>query len=539
MTPLRDTSTVSTIRLRSNDMQNPIVESLRRQIRDHAPQAESADVGTVIDSGDGVARVAGLANIMASEMVIFAPRETGGEETYGVALNLDEDTVGCIILGEASSVVEGAEVRGTGKVLSLPMSDAYIGRVVDPLGRPLDGGAPIASDTHRALERIAPGVITRKSVHEPVETGITAVDAMIPIGRGQRELIIGDRQTGKTAIAIDAIINQKGKDLVCIYVAIGQKSSKVATLVQKLRDAGAMDHTVVIVAGASDPASLWYLAPFAGCTIGEEIMESGRDALIVYDDLSKHAWAYRQISLLLKRPPGREAYPGDIFYLHSRLLERAAKLDVSAGGGSLTALPIIETQAGDVSAYIPTNVISITDGQIYLEPDLFYKGIRPAVNVGLSVSRVGSAAQRKAMKQVAGKLRLDLAQFRELEAFAQFASELDEETRSQLERGRRLVEVLKQGQYAPRATVDQVAYVFAGTQGLLDEIPVERVADWISGFRSFFHDVHSELVQEIEKTWALDDEVRQRLTDVLGEYNRNFLSVSEQPIPSETQQAGS
>lgn len=511
-------------------MPDHIVETLRKQIAEFTPTTDMESVGTVIDVGDGIARVAGLPNVMSSEMVEFIARGAsnpanaglGGESVTGVALNLDEDMIGCVILGDAIAVREGDLVRGTGKILSIPAGPEFIGRVVDPLGRPIDGRGPIAASGTMPMERVAPGVITRESVRRPVETGITAIDAMIPIGRGQRELIIGDRQTGKTAIAIDAIINQKGKELVCIYVAIGQKESKIAKLVAKLQEAGAMEHTIVVVAGASAPAALWYLAPFAGCAIGEWFMEQGKDALIVYDDLSKHAWAYRQISLLLKRPPGREAYPGDIFYLHSRLLERAAKMSKEQGGGSLTALPIIETQSGDVSAYIPTNVISITDGQIYLEPDLFYKGVRPAVNVGLSVSRVGSAAQRKAMKRVSGKLRLELAQFRELEAFAQFASELDEQTRNQIDRGRRLVEILKQGQYEPRMMVDQIACVFAGTQGLLDEVPTDRAQEWIKGFRTFFHDVHGTLVADIEKTWELGQETEVKLRAVIEEFNRSL-----------------
>jgi len=510
-------------------MRDHIVERIRRQIEEFAPAATAEEIGTVIEVGDGIARVAGLPNVMASEMVSFMPSETttatGGaqrEPTTGVAFNLDEDAIGCIILGDAGAIREGDRVRGTGYVLSMPVGAAFVGRVIDPLGNPLDGRGPIATTERLPMERVAPGVITRESVRQPVATGITAIDAMIPIGRGQRELIIGDRQTGKTAIAIDTIINQTGGDLTCIYVAIGQKESKVARTVARLKESGAMDHTIVVVAGASSPAALWYLAPFAGCALGEWFMAKGKDALIVYDDLSKHAWSYRQIALLLKRPPGREAYPGDIFYLHSRLLERAAKLNKENGGGSLTALPIIETQAGDVSAYIPTNVISITDGQIYLEPDLFYKGVRPAVNVGLSVSRVGSAAQRKAMKKVAGKLRLELAQFRELEAFAQFASELDEATRQQIERGRRLVEVLKQGQYEPRRFSEQVAYVFAGTQGLLDKIPVERMPEWLGGFKTFFHDVHAEVSDTIEKVGDLDAETETKLRAAIEEFNRGF-----------------
>jgi F-type H+-transporting ATPase subunit alpha len=534
-------------------MKDHFVQQLKRQIEGFSPTATAEEIGTVLDVGDGIARVAGLPNAMASEMVEFVVERHGGTASQpvssvgvvgrrtmpshdtsrdaldrtttpitGVALNLDEDMVGVVILGDATAVREGGRVRGTGQVLSMPVGPAFVGRVVDPLGNPLDGRGPVACVSRMPVERVAPGVITREGVRQSVETGITAIDAMIPIGRGQRELIIGDRQTGKTALAVDTIINQRGRDLTCIYVAIGQKESKVAKLVAKLKDAGAMDHTVVVVAGASSPAAAWYLAPFAGCALGEWFMGEGRDALIVYDDLSKHAWAYRQVALLLKRPPGREAYPGDIFYLHSRLLERAAKLNKDHGGGSLTALPIIETQAGDVSAYIPTNVISITDGQIYLEPDLFYKGVRPAVNVGLSVSRVGSAAQRKAMKKVSGKLRLELAQFRELEAFAQFASELDETTRKQIDRGRRLVEILKQGLYDPRPLADQVALVFAGTQGLLDKVPAERVQEWVVQFRKFLHDVHAELVAAITKTGDLDQDTEMKLRVAIEEFNRTM-----------------
>lgn len=512
-------------------MSTSIIEQLKREIAGVTTTATAEDVGIVMDVGDGVARVSGLTGVMASEMVAFEPHTLAGDttqrqsaSTIGIALNLEADSVGCVLLGDTSAVREGDRVRGTGQILSMPVGVAFVGRVVDPLGNPLDGKGGIAHVERLPMDSVAPGVITRQSVYQPVETGITAIDAMIPVGRGQRELIIGDRQTGKTALAIDAMVNQKGKELTCIYVAIGQKESKVAKLVAKLTQEGAMDHTIVVVAGASSPAALWYLAPFAGCALGEWFMAQGKDALVVYDDLSKHAWAYRQISLLLKRPPGREAYPGDIFYLHSRLLERAAKLNAEHGGGSLTALPIIETQAGDVSAYIPTNVISITDGQIYLEPDLFYKGVRPAVNVGLSVSRVGSAAQRKAMKKVAGKLRLELAQFRELEAFAQFASELDETTRQQIERGRRLVEILKQGQYEPRPLPLQVAYVFAGTQGLCDSIPVERMREWLTKFSTFFHDVHAAEWDTIAQSGELLDETAATLKEIVEEFNRGFIA---------------
>ncbi|MDO8425764.1 MAG: F0F1 ATP synthase subunit alpha [bacterium] len=505
-------------------MGNQLVEQLKQRIAEFSPAATTEDVGTVMEVGDGVARVSDLRNVMAAEMVAITVAASS-EPVMGVALNLSDDAVGVVLLGDTAAVREGDRVRGTGTILSIPVGGAYVGRVVDPLGNPIDGKGPIAADGRLPMDRVAPGVITRKSVHQPVETGITAIDAMIPVGRGQRELIIGDRQTGKTAIAMDAIVNQKGKGLTCIYVAIGQKESKVAKLVAQLEAAGAMEHTIVVVAGASDPAALWYLAPFAGCALGEWFMQQGKDALVVYDDLSKHAWAYRQISLLLKRPPGREAYPGDVFYLHSRLLERAAKLNDEHGGGSLTALPIIETQAGDVSAYIPTNVISITDGQIYLEPDLFYKGVRPAVNVGLSVSRVGSAAQKKAMKKVAGKLRLELAQFRELEAFAQFASELDAKTRAQLERGQRLVEMLKQGQYSPRPLPLQVAYVYAGTQGYVDRVPLEHMETWKERLATFFRDAHAPLWKTIDETGGFDEAIEAGLKTMLQEFQQQFDSA--------------
>src|SRR5438876_7272258 len=418
-----------------------ITDIIKAQIRRFEGQAESADVGTVVEVGDGIARVHGLAGCMASELLDF------GHDVFGLAFNLEEDTVSASVLGEYQEIKEGDEVRTTGRIASVPVGEALVGRVVDPLGRPIDGKGSIATKETRRIDVVAPRVITRKNVDTPVQTGIKAIDSMTAIGRGQRELIIGDRQTGKTAIAIDTIINQKGKDLTCIYVAIGQKESSVAKIVATLEQHGALDHTIVVVAGAADPATLQYIAPFAGCAMGEYFRDRGKDALIVYDDLTKHAWAYRQVSLLVRRPPGREAYPGDVFYLHSRLLERAARMNDENGGGSLTALPIIETQANDISAYIPTNVISITDGQIYLETDLFHAGIRPATNIGLSVSRVGSSAQTRAMRQVAGSLRLDLAQFRELAAFAQFASDLDKATKSSIDRGRRLTEVLKQSQY--------------------------------------------------------------------------------------------
>src|SRR5512132_3141629 len=425
------------------DLIKQITSDLQRQIEGFEPELNISDIGTVVEAGDGIARVHGLANVKAQELVQFA------NGVMGTAFNLEKDSVGVIIMGEYSGIVEGMIVRGTGRIASVPVGDAMIGRVVNALGEPIDGKGPIASTGFRPIERIAPGVVQRQDVDTPVQTGIKSIDAMIPVGRGQRELIIGDRQTGKSALAIDTIINQKGKDLICIYVAIGQKLAQVAQVVAILERFGAMQHTVVVAASASDSAAMQYIAPYAGCSIGEEFMEQGRDALIVYDDLSKHAWAYRQVSLLLRRPPGREAYPGDVFYLHSRLLERAARLADENGGGSLTALPVIETQAGDVSAYIPTNVISITDGQIYLESDLFNPNVRPAINVGISVSRVGGSAQIKAMRQISGTLRLDMAQFRELAAFAQFGSDLDKVSLQQLNRGRHLVEILKQGQYQP------------------------------------------------------------------------------------------
>ena len=489
-----------------------ILKELKSHIADTDGGVSVDEIGTVIEVGDGVARMSGLTKCQAAEMLEF---ETKEGTVVGVVLNLEEDTVGAVILGEAESIREGDTVKRTGKILSIPVGEAYIGRVVDPLGRPMDGGGPIVTKETANIEKIAPGVMQRKSVDTPLQTGIKAIDGMIPIGRGQRELIIGDRQTGKTAIAIDTIINQKGTGVICIYVAIGQKESKIARIVQQLKEADAMDHTIVVQASASSPASLQFIAPYAGATIGEYFMEKGQDALIVYDDLSKHAWAYRQISLLLRRPPGREAYPGDVFYLHSRLLERAAKLSDEMGGGSLTALPIIETQAGDVSAYIPTNVISITDGQIYLEPDLFYKGIRPAVNVGLSVSRVGSAAQIKAMKQVAGQLRLSLAQFRELEAFAQFATDLDAQTKEQIDRGRRMVEVLKQGQYSPMLVEHQVAILFAVTKGFLDALPVEEVAEWEAKYHEVLEASHRDVLDQILKDGKLKEDTEKQLSDII------------------------
>jgi F-type H+/Na+-transporting ATPase subunit alpha len=452
----------------------------------------TASIGTVIAIQDGVARVYGLQDVKYLELVEF-PR-TG---LFGLAFNLEEETVSCPILGDYTQIREDDEVRTTGRIVEVPVGNALLGRVVNPIGQPLDERGPIVTDRHRPVERVAPGVITRQSVNTPVQTGIKAIDSMIPIGRGQRELIIGDRQTGKTAVAIDTIINQKGKDLICIYVAIGQKSSTVARTIAVLEEHGAMEYTIIVVAGAADPAPLKYLAPYAGCAIGEEFMESGRDALIVYDDLTKHAEAYRNISLIIRRPPGREAYPGDVFYLHSRLLERAARLNKNYGGGSLTALPIIETKANDVSAYIPTNLISITDGQIFLESDLFNAGQRPALNTGISVSRVGSSAQTAAMKQVASSLRLDLAQFRDLEAFAQFASDLDKATKERIDRGRHILEVLKQPQYQPVPVEKQVMIIYAATNGYLDDLPLDQVSAWESAFYRYMDTNHQALISEI------------------------------------------
>jgi len=493
-----------------------ITEQLKEQILHFEPTERPVEVGEVLEVGDGIARVSGLNNVMASELVQF---ENG---IYGIALNLEEDNVGVIIMGEYEGIHEGDIVKGTGRIISVPVGDALIGRVVNALGQPIDGKGPIKTDKFRPIERIAPNVVTRKSVDTPVQTGIKAIDSMIPIGRGQRELIIGDRQTGKTALAIDTIINQKGKDLICIYVAIGQKQAQVANVVATLEKYGAMDHTIVVVAGAAEPAALQYIAPYAGCAMGEEFMEQGREALIVYDDLSKHAQAYRQVSLLLRRPPGREAYPGDVFYLHSRLLERAAKLAPEYGGGSLTALPIIETQANDISAYIPTNVISITDGQIYLESDLFYAGIRPALNVGLSVSRVGGAAQTKAMKQVAGKLRLELAQFRELAAFAQFGSDLDAATKAQIDRGMRLQEILKQPQYQPVPLAHQVMILYAATNGFLDDVPVEKVSEWEKAFYNYMDSTHPELIQVIGTGKKMDEGTIAALEQAIKDFKQTF-----------------
>jgi len=492
-----------------------IVSVIKEQIERFGAAVTTANVGTVVEVGDGIARVHGLSEVKYNELLQFP------HDIMGLALNLEEDNVGAVILGDCTLIEEGDEVRSTGRVVEVPVGAALIGRVVDPLGRPRDGKGPVKTDKTRPVERVAPNVVLRKPVDTPVLTGIKAIDSIIPIGRGQRELIIGDRFTGKTAITMDTIIAQKGGDLTCIYVAIGQRTSKVARVVATLEKYGAMEHTIVVSADASDPAPLQYLAPYAGCAMGEEFMEQGKDALIVYDDLYKHAWAYRQLSLLLRRPPGREAYPGDIFYLHSRLLERAAKLAPEHGGGSLTALPIIETQAGDLSAYIPTNVISITDGQIYLEPDLFNAGIRPAVNVGLSVSRVGGSAQRKAMRQVAGKLRLELAQFRELQAFAQFgAADLDKASRDQLERGRRITEVLKQPQYAPMTLGKEVVILYAVTNGYLDDVPVDKVIACEEDFHRFMATSHPEIEQKINDDKEIKPETEEALKKALGEFKK-------------------
>ena len=493
-----------------------IVSVIKEEIERFGAAVTMANIGTVVEVGDGIARIHGLSAAEYNELLQFP------NDIMGLALNLEEDNVGAVILGDCSQIKEGDEVRSTGRVAEVPVGDALIGRVLDPLGRPRDGKGPIRTDKKRPVERVAPNVVLRQPVDTPVLTGIKAIDSMIPIGRGQRELIIGDRFTGKSAIPIDAIIAQKGGDLICIYVAIGQKTSRVAQVVATLENHGAMEHTIVVSADASDPAPLQYLAPYAGCAIGEEFMEQGKDALIVYDDLYKHAWAYRQLSLLLRRPPGREAYPGDIFYVHSRLLERAAKLAPEYGGGSLTALPIIETQAGDLSAYIPTNVISITDGQIYLETDLFNAGIRPAINVGLSVSRVGGSAQRKAMRQVAGRLRLELAQFHELQAFAQFGgAELDKATREQLERGKRITEVLKQPQYSPMSLGKQVMILYAVTQGYLDDVPVDEIIAREEKFHRFMGSSHPELEQKINEDMEIKPETEEALKSAILEFKKS------------------
>jgi F-type H+/Na+-transporting ATPase subunit alpha len=494
-----------------------IVSVIKQQIEQFGMSVTMTDVGTVVEVGDGIARIHGLAGCKYNELLEFPGK------IIGIALNLEEDSVSAIIMGDYSRIKEGDEVKTTGRIAEVPVGDAMIGRVVDALGRPIDGKGPIKTTRTRPIERIAPNVAIRAAVNAPVQTGLKAIDSMIPIGRGQRELIIGDRSTGKTAITLDTIINQKGQNLICIYVGIGQKASKMRQVVASLEENGAMEHTIVVSAGAAESAALQYLAPYSGCAMGEEFMEAGKDALVVYDDLSKHAWAYRQISLLLRRPPGREAYPGDVFYLHSRLLERAAKLAKEYGGGSLTALPIIETQAADLSAYIPTNVISITDGQIYLEADLFNANQRPAVNVGLSVSRVGSSAQTKAMKQVAGRLRIELSQFRALEAFAQFGgAELDKATREQIERGQRIIEILKQPAFSPMPMERQVAIIYAVTNGFLDDVPLNKVRAFETQFQAFMASSRADLLSAIATTKSLSPELEDGLKKAIGEFKRGM-----------------
>jgi len=499
---------------------NKLIEELKKELSTVEPSISERNVGRITEIGDGVARAEGLSDASYNELVKLPNEQTG------LVLSLEEDSVGIIVFGDYKSLREGDEVATTGKILSIGVGEALIGRVVDPLGNPLDGKGPIKTNTTYPIEKIAPGVISRESVNTPLQTGIAAIDAMIPIGRGQRELIIGDRGIGKTAITLDTIINQKNSGVICIYVAVGQKTSKVAQIIDTLEKYGAMDHSIVVNASASDSAALQFLAPYAGCAIGEYFMDQKKDALVIYDDLTKHAWAYRQLSLLLRRPSGREAYPGDIFYLHSRLLERAAKLNQDLGGGSLTALPIIETQAGDVSAYIPTNVISITDGQIYLEADMFNAGVRPAVNVGLSVSRVGGAAQIKAMKQVAGSLRLDLAQFRSLEAFAQFGSDLDEATRSQLERGKRLVEILKQPQYQPMEVEKQISLIWTATKGHLDDIEINKIGEFQEKFVDSVSTKGKKILEEISKEKNITEKVTADLEKFVEEFKKSFKWVS-------------
>jgi F-type H+-transporting ATPase subunit alpha len=499
-----------------------ITTLLRQEIENYEGAIDVSETGSVISVGDGIARIHGLEKVMAGELIEFP------HGVAGIAMNLEEDQVGAVLLGEATEIKEGDEVRRTGRIMSVPVGEAMIGRVVNALGKPIDDKGPIHTTQFNPIERLAPGVVDRRPVKEPLQTGIKAIDAMIPIGRGQRELIIGDRQTGKTAIALDTIINQKGGDVICIYVAIGQKRSTVAQVVKTLSDAGAMEYTIVVLASASDPAPMQYIAPYAGCAIGEYFRDSKRHALCIYDDLSKHAAAYREISLLLRRPPGREAYPGDVFYLHSRLLERAAKLNEENGDGSLTALPFIETQAGDVSAYIPTNVISITDGQIYLIADLFNSNIRPAIDVGISVSRVGGSAQIKAMRQVAGTLRLDMAQFRALAAFAQFGSDLDKASTAQLNRGKHLIEVLKQGQFQPLPVEKQILIVFAGTQGYLDDLPVEQVRKFEAELYKFVDNAHGAMLAKIAKQKTLDDALKAEIVAVIKEFKDRF--VADNPV---------
>ena len=494
-----------------------IAAVLKRQIEEFGGETTLTEVGTVVEVGDGIATIHGLSKVGFGELLEFP------SGLAGLALNLEEDLVGAAVMGPDVGVKEGDLVKATGEIARVPVGDALLGRVVNPLGEPLDGKGAVQTDGIRPIEIVAPNVVVRQSVNRPVQTGIKSIDGMIPIGRGQRELIIGDRFTGKTAIAIDTIINQKGEDLICIYVAVGQKQSKVASIQATLEEYGAMEHTVIVAANASDPAPLQYLAPYAGCAIGEEFMASGREALIIYDDLTKHAWAYRQMSLLLRRPPGREAYPGDVFYLHSRLLERAARLDDDHGGGSLTALPIIETQAGDVSAYIPTNVISITDGQIYLEADLFNSGIRPAVNAGLSVSRVGSSAQTRAMRRVAGRMRLELAQYRALASFAQFgASDLDAATRAQLERGQRLTELLKQPQYRPQSLPQQVCSMYAAVNGHMDDVPVDRVREFEERFIGYLETSKPELMSAIQEKKDIDEAIEESLKEAIASFKATF-----------------
>jgi len=497
-----------------------ISKIIREQLGDHVVDVDVAEVGSVISIGDGIARVHGVERTMAGEMLEFP------NGLFGIALNLEEESVGAVLLGSSEQVKEGDLVKRTGRIISVPVGEEMLGRVVNALGQPIDGKGPILSKQSLPIERIAPGVVDRQPVKEPLQTGLKAIDGMVPIGRGQRELIIGDRQTGKTAVAVDAIINQRGKNVICIYNAIGQKQSTVAQVVRTLEEYDAMSYTIVVAATASDPAPMLYISPYSACAIGEYFRDSGRHALVVYDDLSKHAQSYREISLLLRRPPGREAYPGDVFYLHSRLLERAAKLNVAQGGGSLTALPIIETQAGDLSAYIPTNVISITDGQIFLESDLFHQGVRPAINVGNSVSRVGGSAQIRAMRQVAGSLRLDLAQYRELAAFAQFGSDLDKATQAQLNRGRRLVEILKQPQYQPLAVEKQVAIVFAATNGYLDAVPVEKLRAYEDGLFRFLETRHSAVLDAIREKKILDDDVKAAIKGALEDFGKQFAATT-------------
>ena len=498
-----------------------ISKIIKDQLGDYSLDVDVAEVGTVVSVGDGIARLHGVEGAMATEMLEFP------NGIFGIALNLEEDSVGSVLLGESKHIKEGDTVKRTGRVMSVPVGDAMLGRVVNALGQPIDGKGPIASDKQSPIERIAPGVVDRQPVTEPFQTGLKAIDTMVPIGRGQRELIIGDRQTGKTAVALDAIINQKGLDVVCIYNAIGQKQSTIAQVVRTLENEGAMEYTIVVAAAASDPAPFLYISPYSACTIGEHFRDTGRHAVCVYDDLSKHAQAYREISLLLRRPPGREAFPGDVFYLHSRLLERAAKLNDEQGGGSLTALPVIETQAGDLSAYIPTNVISITDGQIFLESDLFHQGIRPAINVGNSVSRVGGNAQVKAMRQVAGTLRLDLADFRELQAFAQFGSDVDKTTQQQLSRGSRLVELLKQPQYRPLPVERQIILVFAGTRGFLDVVAETSISNYEQGLYQFMDTRHSDVVSRVASEKKLDDQLTADLENAVKEFTEQFVASNK------------